>query len=175
MNDRFGISVGGVAGAIIPFLCGILGALAANVPIAFLDGRVPQPLLSLMPVYFWCMVRPDLLPAGAVFVIGLSEDLLSGGPPGVWALSYLVCFAIIGRQRDTFAGLAGYGAILGFAAIMFIASGTAYVIVSILYSRLLPIETMILELAMSVLFYVPALWLMNAIQHRFIGPLRGDF
>lgn len=174
MHDRFGISAGSIAAAVIPFLCGIFGALVANVPIAILDGRVPQPLLSLMPVYFWCLVRPDLMPAGAVFAIGLCEDLLYGRP-GVWALTYLVCYAIIDRQRDTFAGLAGLGAILGFAVIMFVASATAYVIVCILYSRLLPVETLILEIAMSVLFYVPALWLMNAVQHRFIGPLRGDF
>ena len=43
------------------------------------------PLLALMPVYFWCLVRPDLMSPAAAFVIGMLEDILSGGPPGVWA------------------------------------------------------------------------------------------
>jgi rod shape-determining protein MreD len=107
--------------------------------------------------------------------VGLAQDLLSGGPPGVWALSYLVCYAIVDRQRDTFAGLAGYGAILGFAAVMLVASGVAYATVSLLNARLLPTESLMLEIAVSVFFYLPALWLMNTIQRRIIGPLRSDF
>jgi rod shape-determining protein MreD len=175
VQDRFGISVGSAFAAVIPFLSGLLCAVIANIPISFFDGIVPPPLLALMPVYFWCLVRPDLMPPSAAFAIGLVEDLLSGGPPGVWALSFLCCYAIVDRQRDTFAGLAGYGAILGFAAAMLVASGVAYATVSLLNSRLLPTETLMLEVGVSVVFYIPALWLMNGIQHRIIGPLRSGF
>jgi hypothetical protein len=38
-----------------------------------------------------------------------------------------------------------------------------------------PTETLMLEIGVSVTFYVPALWLMNGMQHRIIGPLRSDF
>jgi rod shape-determining protein MreD len=175
VQDRFGIPVYSFLAGLIPFFSGILGALAANIPIAFFGGIVPPPMLALMPVYFWCLVRPDLMPPSAAFAIGLAQDLLSGGAPGVWALSYLVCYAIVDRQRDTFAGLAGYGAILGFAAIMLVASGVAYATVSLLNARLLPTESLMLEIAVSVLFYLPALWLMNNIQRRIIGPLRSGF
>ncbi|HEY5047816.1 MAG TPA: rod shape-determining protein MreD [Rhizomicrobium sp.] len=175
MQDRFGASAGSMLAAVIPFLTGLLGAIAANIPISLFSGGVPPPLLSLMPVYFWCLVRPDLMPPGAAFAIGLTEDLLSGGPPGVWALSFLVCYAIVDRQRDIFAGLAGFGAILGFAAIVLGAAGVAYATVSLLNSRLLPVEMLLLEIAVSVTFYIPTLWLMNGIQHRIIGPLRSEF
>jgi rod shape-determining protein MreD len=175
MQDRFGISFASGLGATIPFLTGIFGAILANIPVSFFGGLVPPPLFALMPVYFWCLVRPDLMPPSAAFAIGLVEDLLSGGPPGVWALSFLVCYAVIDRQRDTFAGLAGYGAILGFAAIMLVASGVAYATVSVLNSRFLPTESLVIEIAISVIFYIPALWLMNAAQRRIIGALRSDF
>jgi rod shape-determining protein MreD len=173
--DRFGISVGPFLAGLIPFFVGMLCAVAANVPIGFFGGNVPPPLLALMPVYFWCLVRPDLMPPIAVFAIGLAEDLLSGGPPGVWALSFLVCYAIVDRQRDTFAGLASYGAVLGFASVMLVASGVAYITVSVLNSRLVPTGMLMLEVGISMLFYVPALWLMNGIQRRIIGPLRSEF
>lgn len=175
MHDRFGISVGTVLAGFIPVAAGLLGALIANLPISLFEGWLPPPLLGLMPIYFWCLVRPDLIPAGAVFAIGLAEDLLSGGPPGVWAMSFLVCYGIVDRQRDVFAGLAGLGAILGYATIMLIASSVAYVIVSILYSRLVPAQTLLLEIGVSVLFYIPALSLMNYVQHHLIGPLRSEF
>ena len=50
-------------------------------------------LLGLVPIYFWCLVRPDLMTPAAVFAIGLLEDVLSGGPPGVWTLSFVVTYA----------------------------------------------------------------------------------
>ncbi len=175
MHDRFGITLFSFLAAFIPFLSAVLGATAANIPISFFGGIVPPPLLALMPVYFWCLVRPDLMPPSAAFAVGLAEDLLSGGPPGVWALSFLICYAIVDRQRDTFAGLAGYGAILGFAAVMLVASAVAYAAVSLLNSRFLPTGALMLEIGVSVLVYIPALWLMNGIQHRIIGPLRSEF
>ena len=175
MQDRFGITFANALGRIIPVVAGLLGALVANLPVSFLDGRVPPPLLALMPIYFWCLVRPDLMPAGAVFAIGLAEDLLSGGPPGVWAMAFLVCYALVDRQRDIFAGLAGAGAILGFAVVMLVASVVAYAVVSVLYTRMVPYETLLLEIGVSVLFYVPALFLMNALQRRLIGPMRSEF
>ena len=174
MQDRFGISLASLFGATIPFLAGMLGAVIANLPVTYFGGVVPAPLLALMPVYFWGLVRPDLMPPSAAFFIGLAEDLLSGGPPGVWALSFLVCYAIVDRNRDTFAGLAGIGALLGFAAVMLIASGVAFGIVSLLNSRLVPTEALMLEIGVTVIFYVPALWLMNAVQHRVIGALRSE-
>ena len=76
---------------------------------------MPPPLLALMPVYFWCLVRPDLMTPAAAFAIGLLQDMLSGGPPGVWTLSFVVTYAVIERQRDAFAGLSGLAAVLGFA------------------------------------------------------------
>ena len=58
--------------------------LISNLPISLTGGLVPPPLLGLMPVYFWCLVRPDLMTPAAVFAIGVLQDMLSGGPPGVW-------------------------------------------------------------------------------------------
>jgi rod shape-determining protein MreD len=175
VQDRFGTGMFSFLAALVPFFSGLLGAVVANIPVSLFGGLVPPPLLALMPVYFWCLVRPDLMPPSAAFFIGLAEDLLSGGPPGVWALSFLFCYAIVDRQRDTFAGLAGYGAILGFAAVTLVASCVAYATVSLLDARLVPTETLMLEIGVSVTFYVPALWLMNGMQHRIIGPLRSDF
>src|SRR5271170_3512515 len=116
MHDRIGYSFGNTLAASIPFITGILAALIANVPVSLLGGLLPPPLLAFMPVYFWCLVRPDLMPAPAALVLGAVEDLLSGGAMGIWALSFVVSYALIDRERDAFAGLSGLGAIVGFGA-----------------------------------------------------------
>jgi len=161
--------------ALVPFSLAIIGTVAANFPISVTNGFLPVPLFGLMPVYFWGLLRPDLMPPWAALLVGLSEDLLSGGAPGIWALSFVVSYTFIDRQRDSLASLAGYGAILGFATALLIATGAAFAIVAIYYWRLPPIAPVIVSIAINVLWYVPALWFMGKIQHYLVGPLRSDF
>lgn len=172
--DRLGFSASGLLGAVIPLLCSVLAVALANLPVSILGGLVPPPLLALMPVYFWCLVRPDLMPPALAFGVGILEDLFSGGPPGVWAAAFVAAYALIDRQRDSFAGLSGIGAIIGFAAALLVTTGTAYFIVSIYYARLPPVAPLIVEITVSVLFYIPAAVVLGWIHRRFVGPLRSD-
>jgi rod shape-determining protein MreD len=175
MQDRLGLSFRSTLGAVIPFFCGVIGAIIANMPVSVLGGVLPAPMLALMPVYFWCLVRPDLMPPFAAFTIGVLEDLLCGGAPGVWTASFIAAYALIDRERESFAGLAGLGAILGFAAAMLAAGATAYLIVSIYYWRLPPLTPIMIEIAVSVAFYIPVAGILGWVHRRLVGPLRGDF
>jgi rod shape-determining protein MreD len=174
-RSGFTSSASAFVAAITPFLCSLFAIALANMPVSLLGGLVPPPLFALMPVYFWCLVRPDLMPPALAFGIGILEDLFSGGPPGVWAASFVAAYAVVDRQRDTFAGLSGIGAILGFAAAMLVASVTAYIIVSIYYGLLPPIAPLVVEIAVSVLFYVPAAIALGFIHRRLVGPQRSEF
>lgn len=174
--ERLSGTIGGrFFAAIIPVLLGLVGAIATNMPISVLGPWMPTPLISLMAVYFWCLVRPDLMTPTWAFLIGLTEDILSGGPPGVWAASYVATYAVINRQRDAFAGLSGWGALLGFAAAALVACSTAYVVISFYHWRLLPPSPVVSEFAMTVLCYLPAVFVLGAVHRRFVGPLRSDF
>jgi rod shape-determining protein MreD len=174
MSDRLGYSFSGFLSGLVPFSMGLFAVVLANLPLSLLGGHVPSPLLALMPVYFWCLVRPDLMSPAAALVIGLLEDLLSGGPPGVWAVSFVACYALVNRQRDAFAGLSGLGAILGFAAAMLVTAGVAYLIIAIYFVRLPPATPLIVEIAVSVLFYIPGAVLLGWVHRHFVGPLRSD-
>ena len=105
----------------IPVLCGLLGVAITNLPFSILGSWIPSPMYALMPIYFWCLVRPDLMSPGWAFIIGVIHDILSGGPPGIWAASFVATYAVIDKQRDAFAGLSGWGAILGFATAALVA------------------------------------------------------
>jgi rod shape-determining protein MreD len=164
--------------AIIPALCGLLGALIANIPVSILGGLVPAPLLALVPIYFWCLVRPDLMTPAVSFTIGFAEDVLSGGPPGIWTLAFVLTYALVARQRDSFAGLSGLAAVLGFAAAATIACIAAYVEVATLAflsgTAFPPMAPILGELAMTVLFYAPATLVVNWLHHKLVGASRGD-
>ena len=97
--DRVGNMMGGrLLASVIPVMCGIIGAFVDNLPISIMGPWVPSPLFSLMPLYYWCLVRPDLMTPAWAFLIGATEDILSGGPPGVWAASFVATYAIIDRR-----------------------------------------------------------------------------
>ena len=52
---------------------------------------------------------------------------------------------------------------------------TAYVIVGLYYWHLPPLAPMMVELAMTVLFYIPALFALGVVHRRLVGPYRSDF
>jgi rod shape-determining protein MreD len=172
MHDRIGFSFASALGAAVPVFCAVAVAVIANMPISFSGGLLPAPLLSLMPVYFWCLVRPDLMPPWAVLLIGLLEDLLSGGAPGVWAASFVVAYALVDRQRDSFAGLAGIGAILGFALALFAACATAYLIATLTHWHAQPVGGLIVEFGVTTLYYIPGIAFLGFLHRHFVGPLR---
>ncbi|HLY04242.1 MAG TPA: hypothetical protein VKR31_00695 [Rhizomicrobium sp.] len=175
MYDSFGGSFGRFFAALVPFGLAVVGSLLANFPISFTDGFLPAPLFGLMPVYFFGLMRPDLMPVWAALLAGALEDLLSGGAPGVWALAFVACYIFADRQRESLAGLASFGAVAGFAAALMVAVATAFAVVAVYYWRLPHIGPVAASLAINILWYIPALWLMNKTQHQVVGALRGDF
>jgi len=172
--------MGGVTGGrflsnTIPVLLSLAGVAITNLPFSILGSWIPSPMYALMPIYFWCLVRPDLMSPGWAFVIGVIHDMLSGGPPGIWAASFVATYAVIDRQRDAFAGLSGWGAILGFATAALVACTAQYLIYSLYWWRLMPVSGSIKEFAVTSLLYIPVAFLLAFIHHRFVGPLRSEF
>ncbi len=106
--------------AAAPFLTGVFAVLLFATPVQLFDMAVPMPLFPFMVVFYWAMLRPNLMPPLAIFLIGLFQDFLSGGPVGLWALSYLLAAALISTQRGIFAwrGRAALWAGFAIAAIL---------------------------------------------------------
>jgi rod shape-determining protein MreD len=157
---------------ILPILFALALVVLVNLPVSFTGRLMPAPSLALAAVYYWVLVRPDLMPPVAVFVVGLLEDVLSGGPPGLWAAGFLAAYLLTDRERDTLAGLKGIGAILGFAGSMLVASATAYALLLAVYWRSAPLPPLLLESAVTVLFYPLVALAMGAVQRRVVGPMR---
>jgi rod shape-determining protein MreD len=159
----------------IPVVLAIMGTLISNIPITFTGDHVPAPLLGLMPVYYFSLVRPDLMTPAWAFAIGLLEDLVAPGAPGVWAASFLATYAIVANQREAFASLSGFPAILGFATAALIAGGTQYILICLLNVHLYPVTPVMGELLTNVVLYVPFATLMGWVNFRFVGPARSEF
>ena len=60
------------------------------------------PMYSLVAIYFWAIYRPDLLGYGIGFAVGVLEDLLTGAPLGVGALTLLLTQWVVFNQQKFF-------------------------------------------------------------------------
>ncbi|MBL9010943.1 MAG: hypothetical protein JNL56_07180 [Alphaproteobacteria bacterium] len=89
-------------GGRLPFLIALIACIAAIIPLHLPGDLEMTPLYPLMVVFFWGTHRGDLMTPGPIFFTGLFYDLLSGAPPGLWALVFLTCHALALVVRDTF-------------------------------------------------------------------------
>lgn len=86
-----------------------------------------MPLLALIGVYHWTAYRPDLMPAAAVFAIGLFQDIVGGGPLGLYAAVFLLVHGGIVSQARFFVGKGFVVLWIGFALMLAGASLFAWV------------------------------------------------
>jgi rod shape-determining protein MreD len=87
---------------LLPIATTILALIITILPVRIPGYAALTPAFTLMAVYQWTIYRPDLLPPGGVFVVGLAQDLLTGGPVGINALLLLLARAAVLRQRRHF-------------------------------------------------------------------------
>lgn len=95
----------------------VLASLLTVVP-AHVPGLQPVvPILPIIMVFHWSLYRPDLMPAAAVFVVGMLYDALIGAPIGLHAVVFVAVHAVVDTQRRFFVNKP-FGIIwLGFAVV----------------------------------------------------------
>lgn len=126
------------------------------------------PLLPLIAVYHWAIFRPRLLPAYAVFLIGLLHDALSGIPIGVSALVFLIVYGVVLSQKRFFIGKSFAILWLGFSLMAAVASVLSWLAVSILNVTLIGPETVFFQYLMTLGFFPVIAWLFLRWQRAFL-------
>ncbi|MEE8350976.1 MAG: rod shape-determining protein MreD [Rhodospirillales bacterium] len=126
------------------------------------------PLLPLIAVYHWAIFRPRLLPAYAVFLIGLLHDALSGLPIGVSAFVFLIVYGVVLSQKSFFIGKSFAILWLGFSLMAAVALVLSWLAVSILNVALIGPETVFFQYLMTLGFFPVIAWLFLRWQLAFL-------
>ncbi|RMD61378.1 MAG: rod shape-determining protein MreD [Alphaproteobacteria bacterium] len=84
---------------LFPFGLSVLLIMTGAIHLPVPDLSPIMPSFGLIAVYYWAIHRPDLVPSWAVFVLGLFQDLLTGGPLGLTIIVLLALWAAVGTQR----------------------------------------------------------------------------
>ncbi|MDP6344596.1 MAG: rod shape-determining protein MreD [Alphaproteobacteria bacterium] len=106
----------------LPFVFTMLLIVLGMLPYGLPKLSLSAPILALISVYYWSVFRPELMPAGAAFLVGLLVDVLSGGPPGLNALVLVLVHWVALNQRRA---LAGKSFAVGWLGYLLIGAGAA--------------------------------------------------
>lgn len=138
---------------LIPSLTAVIFVLAGVVPAGVPGFSSVTPLLSVIAVFFWVIARPVLMPPAAVFGLGLFQDVLSGGPIGLWALTLLLVQYLSLSLRQFLVGQSFVLIWVGFASIVAGAALLSWSTACIYYHVLLSPATVFVQAALTVLVY----------------------
>ena len=113
-----------------PFGLTVVLVLLGQVPFHLPGFAQVAPMLPLIAIYHWTVYRPELMPAVAVFLVGLLQDALSGLPFGVNTLVYLIAYGVVLTQRSFLVGKSFPIVWFGFALVGAAATLVAWGLVS---------------------------------------------
>lgn len=153
------------ARTITPTLLIVALVFLGQMPYSLSGNASVTPYFLLMGVFYWGLHRPDLLPAVAVFLVGLMQDALEGEPFGVNAFVLVAVYWLVVSQQRHFRGRPFFVVWSGFAAVALMSEILRWILVSILLGAALAPWTVMLEYFMTVMFY-PVLTVAFALAHK---------
>jgi rod shape-determining protein MreD len=158
-----------LAGRILPIATTMLSSLVSVQPLHLPGYMTLMPLFTLMTVYHWTIYRPDLLPPLALFGIGLADDLLSGEPPGVASLLYLLSRSAVLRCRRRFIDQSFLFIWGGFILLTGIAILGLWALHSALAFRVIGFRGSVFRYALTISLYPICSFLLGRSQRAFLG------
>ena len=145
--------------ALAPVALTILLIFLSVTPLGLPYFGAVAPLYGVIAVYYWSIYRPDLLPAPAVFAVGLLQDLLTGLPIGLSAMTFLAVHAVCVSQRRFFVGKSFGVGWWGFAVIALGAVSLSFIIATVFHVALLDPRPLLVQVVISIAVYPAFDWL----------------
>jgi len=133
-------------------LC-LIGVLLGLTPVGVGTGGTTAPIFALAVVYFFAVHRPELFPPWAVFFVGLVQDIMSGGPMGLYTLVLLTAYGFTHSQRLLLVARGFATMWLGFVIICGLAVLVSWCAASVHYGFVVNPLPLFLQAAVTALIY----------------------
>ena len=154
---------------ILPIASLLMASLLPLLPVPLPGSLALSPALPLMVAYHWTIYCPELLPAPALFAVGMMEDLLAGGLPGVTALVLLLCREAVLRYRRHFVDRPFVFVWGGFAVTAGAATALAWGVNSLFDLSLLDVRGTLARAALTIALFPGMSFLLGRTQRALMG------
>lgn len=88
----------------IPALACIAATILLATPLRLWIFTLPEPVLPMVLAFAWATIRPSLMGPIVLMGLGLFNDLLWGGPFGLWAACLLLAYGVTLAGRSLMVG-----------------------------------------------------------------------
>jgi rod shape-determining protein MreD len=95
----------------------VVATLVLSLPIKVFGLQLPEPVFAMAPAFAWAVIRPSILPPFVLTGLGLFQDVLWGGPLGLWPLCLLTLYGLAFSVRRVLASEGFWALGAWFAAI----------------------------------------------------------
>lgn len=145
----------------------LLSLLAVAAPLRLPEGQgFPAPLFPLIALYIWSVRRPRFVPPWLIFLTGLLQDLLTGGPLGMWSISYLLAFAFARLRSSEPSAREFILLIARFAALTVIATLVAWIAGSLSIGQPADPTSLVTEAVITLVIFPAFCWLFARKRER---------
>lgn len=158
-----------IARSLTPFLLTLAFVVLAQVPLHIPGFTQVAPIVSLMAVYHWAIYRPDLLPAVAVFFVGLLHDALSGMPFGINAAVFVIVHMVVMSQQVFFQGKSFPVIWLGFSLVAGGAMGLTWLLNALFFAAITPLDVVAVQYLVTVGAFPVLAWLLTRWQRTILA------
>jgi len=156
-------SIEGTIKAVLPGLSAFLCVMLTAVPYGVPQLSIVMPWLGIMPIYYWSIHEPRYLPYWLAFLVGLWQDMLTGGALGLFALIFLLVRHFVGRQRLLFFKKPFLVGWCGMALVLMGASAGGWLLASLYEGALLPASAFVVQTMLSIMIYPLIAWAMGGL------------
>lgn len=151
-----------------PFVVTVMLVVLNAIPLPVPDYRSIVPLVPLMAIYYWALYRPELMPIGAVFLVGILEDVLTGAPLGLNAFLFLLVHSLIRSRRRLIAGKGFTVAWIVFMLVVLGAGVVSWLVAALLYDAPIRLEPAVTQLTLTLALYPCLAWFLIRVQRAFL-------
>lgn len=145
----------------------LLSLLAVAAPLRLPEGQgFPAPLFPLIALYIWSVRRPRFVPPWLIFLTGLLQDLLTGGPLGMWSISYLLAFAFARLRSSEPSAREFILLIARFAALTVISTLVAWIAGSLSIGQPADPTSLVTEAVITLVIFPAFCWLFARKRER---------
>lgn len=153
---------------LLPFLSSVILVLFSYVPIDFMALNSIRPAIGIICVYFWLLHRPDLFNMGAVFCLGAVDDIISSSPLGSNIFEMLLMFVLV-NHTSRFLNAKPFVVLwYGFALLSLVTVLSRWLLVSVYYSRFLPLSMLSFSYLATIAFYPLVVLVLAFVQNKML-------
>lgn len=167
-NIRWGARVG-IAQIFLIFLL-LLSLVSFSLP----HTDAVKPLFILIPLYYWNIYRPSLVPIVYVFVLGLLVDFVLGFPVGLHAALFVILHLVLKSQRLFLMGQPYLMFWLGFAIVSTSLYALEWLFFTLRYLSFMPISDVFASNVITILLF-PIIALILTFIQRILPPVSKSY